>query len=72
MCSIPDKGAQAPKARGRAAPTRQRGSALIEYLVVAGVLVAVLLADPNVFGQLADALRKAYTSFVYALSASWI
>jgi hypothetical protein len=32
----------------------------------------VLVADPNVIGQLAQALREAYASFVYALSASWI
>lgn len=51
---------------------RQRGSALIEYTVVVLLLVTVLLANPNVIRQLADALRDAYTSFVYALSISWI
>lgn len=51
---------------------RQRGSALTEYLIVALLLVLVLVANPNVFVELAAALRKAYASFVYALSASWI
>lgn len=50
---------------------RQRGGALVEYLVVALLLVAVLIADPDVFRQLAEALRKAYASFVYALSTAW-
>lgn len=51
---------------------RQRGAALAEYLIVALLLVLALIADPNVFVELADALRKAYASFVYALSTSWI
>lgn len=62
-------------ARHPAMPLRrgcQRGSALIEYTVVVLLLVTVLLANPNVIRQLADALRDAYTSFVYALSISWI
>jgi hypothetical protein len=31
-----------------------------------------LLANPDVIHELADELRKAYTSFVYALSVSWV
>lgn len=50
----------------------QRGAALAEYLVVSLLLVLVLIANPNVFVELADALRKVYASFVYALSTSWI
>lgn len=50
----------------------QRGGALVEYTLVVLLLVLVLVADPNVIGQLAQALREAYASFVYALSASWI
>jgi Flp pilus assembly pilin Flp len=51
---------------------QQRGGALVEYTVVVLLLVVALLADPNVIRQLADAVRDAYTSFVYALSISWI
>lgn len=51
---------------------QQGGSALIEYTIVLLLLVGALLADPNVIRQLADAVRDAYTSFVYALSISWI
>lgn len=51
---------------------RQHGGALVEYTVVVMLLVMVLLANPNVIKQLADAVRDAYTSFVYALSISWI
>ena len=53
-------------------PRRLRGNALIEYTVVLLLLVIALLADPNVISQLATALRNAYASFVYVLSASWI
>ena len=51
---------------------RQRGAALVEYLIVVLLLVTVLIVDPNVFVELAAALRKAYASFVYALSTSWM
>lgn len=57
----------------RGGPRRaQRGGALVEYTLVVLLLVLVLVVDPNVIGQLAQALREAYASFVYALSASWI
>lgn len=51
---------------------RQRGSALVEYTVVVLFLVVVLVANPNLIHQLGVAIRDAYTSFVYALSVSWI
>lgn len=51
---------------------RQRGSALVEYTVVVLFLIVVLVANPNLMRQVADAMRDAYTSFVYALSVSWI
>ena len=51
---------------------RQRGSALVEYSVVVLLLVLVLVANPDAIPQLANALREAYTSFVYALSVAWI
>jgi Flp pilus assembly protein TadG len=55
----------------------QRGSALIEYTIVAFWLVLVLLvadetAGGNVISALMKALRDAYASFVYALSAAWL
>lgn len=47
---------------------RQRGAAVVEYTLALVLLVGTLLADPDVFRQLAEALRKAYAAFVYALS----
>jgi len=55
----------------RFTPRAQRGSAMIEYIVVATFVVIVLVANPNVIKQLADALRDVYASFVYTLSVSW-
>lgn len=63
--------------RRRGARHGQRGGALVEYAVVAGCLVLILLVpvppgDKSAISELLDKLREAYTSFVYALSASWI
>jgi Flp pilus assembly pilin Flp len=55
--------------RGR---SHQRGGALVEYWLVVSLVVLVLIAKPDLMHQLADALKKAYASFVYALSISWI
>jgi Flp pilus assembly pilin Flp len=51
---------------------RQRGSATVEYTIVATLVVVVLIANENVVQQLANAIRNAYASFVYALSVSWL
>ena len=51
---------------------RQRGSATIEYTIVATLVVIVLIANENVIRQLTVAIRNAYASFVYALSVSWL
>lgn len=56
----------------RKLPHAQRGGALVEYVIVVLALLLVLVANPNVIQQLLQALREAYTSFVYALSVSWI
>lgn len=56
----------------RTTPHAQRGGALVEYVIVVLALLLVLVANPNVIQQLLQALREAYTSFVYALSVSWI
>lgn len=58
--------------RLRKLPRAQRGGALVEYVIVVLALLLVLVANPNVIQQLMHALRDAYTSFVYALSVSWI
>jgi Flp pilus assembly pilin Flp len=52
----------------------QRGGALVEYIIVALFLILVLVAahHTGVIAQLTNAVRDAYTSFVYALSISWI
>lgn len=58
-------------ARHLPALRRQRGAATIEYVVAALLVVLVLVANGNVIRQLADAIRNAYASFVYAISVSW-
>jgi len=61
-----------PPVAVRTLPRGQRGSALVEYTVVVLLLVVVLVAtDGNVIRDLAEEVRKAYASFVYALSISW-
>lgn len=50
----------------------QRGSALAEYTIVVTLLVVILLADPTAIPLLIENIKKAYTAFVYALSAGWI
>ncbi len=50
----------------------QRGAALIEYTVVTVLGIIVLVAEPNIILELVQALRTAYSSFVYALSLGWV
>jgi len=45
---------------------------MAEYMIVATLVVVVLVAHDNVIKQLADAIRNAYASFVYALSVAWL
>lgn len=65
----------ATKRRAMALRHTQHGVAMIEYTIVALFIVIVLIAtdgeDGNVIKKLADAIRNAYASFVYALSVSW-
>jgi len=55
----------------RGGPLRQRGGASVEYLIGALFVVVVLVANENVVSQLAQSIRNAYASFLYALSVSW-
>ncbi|KRG63577.1 hypothetical protein ABB26_11750 [Stenotrophomonas humi] len=50
----------------------QRGAALIEYTIVTVLGIIVLVAEPNIILELVQALRNAYSSFVYALSLGWV
>lgn len=50
----------------------QRGSAVAEYTIVVLFLVLVLVANPDAIPKLVQSLKDAYSSFVYALSVSWI
>lgn len=50
----------------------QRGSAVAEYTIVVLFLVLVLVANPDAIPKLVQSLKEAYSSFVYALSVSWI
>jgi Flp pilus assembly pilin Flp len=51
---------------------RQHGGAAIEYVVVVGALLAVLAFGGPTVSELLKALRDAWTSFLHALSISWI
>lgn len=51
---------------------RQRGAALIEYSIVTLLAVTVLVAQPNIVLELVESLRKAHSSFTYALSLGWL
>lgn len=53
-------------------PRRQQGAALIEYSIVTMLGVIVLIAQPNIIMELIEALRKAYSSFTYAMSLGWL
>jgi hypothetical protein len=55
----------------RVGPFHQRGGASVEYLIGALFVVVVLVANENVVSQLAQSIRNAYASFLYALSVSW-
>lgn len=53
---------------------RDTGSALVEYTIVVLFFVSVLFAGEytGTTQYLAEKVREAYASFVYALSISWI
>lgn len=51
---------------------RQRGGAAVEYVVVVGALLAMLAFGGPAISQLLKALHDAWTSFIHALSISWI
>lgn len=51
---------------------RQRGGAAVEYVVVVGALLAMLAFGGPAISQLLKALHDAWTSFLHALSISWI
>lgn len=53
-------------------PRRQQGAAIIEYSIVTMLGVIVLIARPNIIMELVEALRKAYSSFTYAMSLGWL
>ena len=48
----------------------QLGQATIEYTVVVMLVVIVLIARPNVVDDILNALKEAYSAFVYAISWS--
>ena len=49
---------------------RQHGQASIEYIVVVIAVVIILIARPDVITDIVNALKDAYTAFVYAMSVS--
>ncbi len=50
---------------------RQRGSALIEYTVITGLAVLVLLSNPNVVAETINAIKSVYEAFAYSLSTTF-
>lgn len=67
--SVRDRGT--PR-RGTWRPARrQRGSALIEYSVVAFLVVVVLISQDNVVAQLMGAIQEVWRAFSYALSMTY-
>lgn len=47
---------------------RQSGAATVEYLVVAGLVLVVLIGGTNVMHQLWEAMQQVYSAFYYAIS----
>lgn len=61
-----------PRRRRVAAwPGHQRGSALIEYSIIAFLVVVVLISQENVVAQLMQAIRDLYGAFSFALSMTF-
>lgn len=52
-------------------PGRQRGSALIEYSIIAFLVVVVLISQDNVVARLMQAIRDLYGAFSFALSMTF-
>ncbi|MBB1088710.1 hypothetical protein H4F99_09430 [Lysobacter sp. SG-8] len=49
----------------------QRGSAVIEYSIIAMLVIVVLVANENVVGQLMQAIKDLYGAFTHALSVTF-
>jgi|GEM_PF-2738568 len=52
-------------------PRGQRGSALIEYTLIAFLLVVVLVSQGNAIAQLMQAIKDLYEAFSYAISMTF-
>lgn len=50
---------------------RQSGAATVEYIVVTGVVVVVLIGGTDVMHQLWQAMQKIYSAFYYAISMAF-
>lgn len=50
---------------------KQRGSALIEYTIVTGLAVLVLVSNPNVVAETINAIKSVYEAFAYSLSTTF-
>jgi Flp pilus assembly pilin Flp len=50
---------------------RQSGAATVEYIVVAGVVIVVLVGGTDVMHQLWQAMQKIYSAFYYAISMAF-
>lgn len=55
----------------RPAPRYQRGSALIEYSIVAFLAIIVLISQENQIAALMDAIKDLYGAFTYSLSMTF-
>ena len=58
--------------RGQMSAKRlQRGSALIEYTIITGLAVLVLVSNPNVVAETINAIKSVYEAFAYSLSTTF-
>ena len=62
-----------PLRRFHRSPSRgqQRGGALIEYTIVTGLAVLVLVANPNVVAETLNEIKSVYEAFAYSLSTTF-
>jgi Flp pilus assembly pilin Flp len=56
---------------GGSGKRRQTGAATVEYVVVTGVVIAVLVGGTDVMHQLWQAMQQVYSAFYYAISMAF-
>ncbi|MCF7223600.1 hypothetical protein [Marilutibacter chinensis] len=49
----------------------QRGNAIVEYTLITGLAVLVLVSNPNVVAETLNAIKSMYEAFAYSLSTTF-